>query len=440
MEAGKETVRGCPYRSPLIVAEALKGLLQGRSVCDVGCAEGDMLAAMARYARRVVGFEKNPRGYRYARERGLEVVAGDYFLDELPRAEVYYLWSNHGARDNEFIINKLLAREDFQGLIIIGGDTNIPSEERSVRHCAAKGKLLQVPFHEGDGYRQQGVFLLAIIDAQAVRQSLGRQSSERRAVVTLAVEDWGGELAALTVPSQQAYAQRLGADYLVIRKPVIDSVAPFYEIFQLHDFFDTYDRILYLDLDVLVRNDCPDLFHIVPASDLGVFFESPLKDWGEEISQIQKEWRPLGWSRDYFNNGVMVMSRRHQVLFKPEFDLPRKVLYFDQTVINYLAQAHGLSFYDLGIEFNYMPILMWPSVWFNRFSWQLRRLLPESILAKLTPISIASKLIPSLILTKLIPKPRNAYLVHYAGFTYKEKRHLAAMDLARWERATRDKL
>jgi hypothetical protein len=440
MGPGQEPVRVCPYRSPKIVAEALKGFLQGRSVCDVSCAEGDMLAAMAKYARHVTGFDKDPRWYRLAQERGFEVVVGDYFLDELPQAEVYYLWSDHGARDNEFIINKLLARDDFAGLIIVGGNANIPSEARSVRRCAEKGKLLQVPFSEGDGYRQHGIFLLAIIDAQACRQSLSKKSSERRAVVTLAVGDSLGELAALTVPSQQAYAQRLGADYLVIRKLVIDSVAPFYEIFQLHDFFDTYDRILYLDLDVLVRNDCPNLFHIVPASDLGVFFESPLKDWSEEISQIQKEWRPLGWSRDYFNNGVMVMSRRHQVLFKPEFELPRKVLYFNQTVINYLAQAHGLSFYDLGFEFNYMPILMWPSVWFNRFSWQLRRLLPEAILARLTPVSIASKLIPSLILTKLIPKPRNAYMVHYAGFTYKDKRHLAAMDLAHWERATRNQL
>jgi len=40
-----DQIRETPHRSPLVVAEALKDVLTGKIVCDLGCAEGDNMTA-----------------------------------------------------------------------------------------------------------------------------------------------------------------------------------------------------------------------------------------------------------------------------------------------------------------------------------------------------------------------------------------------------------
>jgi hypothetical protein len=263
-----DAIRQSPYRSPRAVAEAIKNLIAGRTVCDVGCAEGDMMAFMSRHALKVVGFDINPRRYRLAERRGFQVISGNYHLDELPEADVYYIWPDNGLRDDRFLVNKILGRPNFRGTIIIGGDSNVPSEVAAVQECASLGRLLRIPFNEGSGYRQSGIFLLAVIESGVNTSNQIGPSFGKRAVVSMAIGDGFSEMAALSIPGQVAYARRLGAEHIVLREPLLGAHSPFYEIFQIHRLFQDYERILYLDIDVLVREDCPDMFAQVPAESL----------------------------------------------------------------------------------------------------------------------------------------------------------------------------
>lgn len=164
-------MRETPYRSPIVVSEALQDILKDKIVCEMGCAEGDNLMFMSRYAKRVFGLERDEKRYPIAQKRGFEVIVGDYFEDEIPDAEVYYFWPND-TKDNPLLIERILEEKPgFTGYILVGGDPGMRGEEQMVRKIADEyGKLREVPYNEGEKHCQSGVFLVAVVDVKALRE------------------------------------------------------------------------------------------------------------------------------------------------------------------------------------------------------------------------------------------------------------------------------
>jgi hypothetical protein len=161
-----------PLRTPMAVADAIKDLIQDKIVCELGCAEGDNLVFMSKYAKSVFGIEYMPHRFQVAKQRGLNVMVGDYYrLEQFPAADVYYYWPDDGEKDNEYLLEKIMNQEDFEGTVIIGGDPGFSSEIPSVMRCAKKGRLLKVPYNEGEGHRQNGVFYVAVISKESYEKS-----------------------------------------------------------------------------------------------------------------------------------------------------------------------------------------------------------------------------------------------------------------------------
>jgi len=148
----------CPNRSPKAVSDAIKDIIEDKVVCELGCAEGDNMMFMSRYAKKVIGFEYNPDRGRVAEQRGLSVTYGDYFKDQLPEADVYYFWPNDGCEDNDFLVGKI------SETCIVGADTGCREEPPCLMDLVSKysGRLIEVEFNEGDWKRASGTFLLGI--------------------------------------------------------------------------------------------------------------------------------------------------------------------------------------------------------------------------------------------------------------------------------------
>ena len=157
-----------PSRSPKAVSENIRELIQGKVVCELGCAEGDNMIFMDRYATKVVGLDINPKRLEIALKQGLSVFLGDYRVDNLPIVDVYYFWPSNVERDTPFLIRKLINYETFNGLIIAGGDGNLIREKYIIYLMSYFGRLIKVPFNEGIKYRQRGIFYLAIIDKKTI--------------------------------------------------------------------------------------------------------------------------------------------------------------------------------------------------------------------------------------------------------------------------------
>ncbi len=90
-----------------------------------------------------------------------------------------------------------------------------------------------------------------------------------RCVICVVSGDQAEELHKLTGPTHEAYARRIGADYVVIRGDQCPQW-PIGNKWRIPMVAERYDRCIYLDVDTIVRESTPDLFEIVPHGSIGI--------------------------------------------------------------------------------------------------------------------------------------------------------------------------
>jgi hypothetical protein len=180
----------------------------------------------------------------------------------------------------------------------------------------------------------------------------------KKAVVTLTIGPKFDALARLTHPTLKAYADRIGADFIVL-SDMITCQQPHWSKFLLYDLLPDYDRIIFLDTDIIVRDDCPDLTEIVPPDKLGMFNEGkfvPRLESLREAVVAYKEEIPKWDGQSYYNSGVMVVSKQHRTLFKsPEKLLPLGM--YEQGYINLRIFRDEWKMFDLPYPYNRMTCM-----------------------------------------------------------------------------------
>ena len=109
-----------PWRSPIEIPGLVKDYLKGKTFCEIGCGEGDLLKEFTKYADKAYGIEHNPE-YFQALDKvnnehdNIEVIKGfisiypnqegDLKIEDIPKADVYYFWISEGT--DEILIDKL---------------------------------------------------------------------------------------------------------------------------------------------------------------------------------------------------------------------------------------------------------------------------------------------------------------------------------------------
>jgi hypothetical protein len=181
----------------------------------------------------------------------------------------------------------------------------------------------------------------------------------RKAVVTICIGDLYERLGALTHPAFQAYARKVGAELVVWRDAGTHRL-PHYRKLDLGMLLGEYDRVLYLDTDIVIRPDAPDLFARVPEDCLGLFNQGPYHDYEASVARFLAEegFDPRLWDRRYFNTGVILASRGHRELFvRPAVEREH---FFEQTYLNLLFARSRPRIHELGPEWNCLPCI-WQS-------------------------------------------------------------------------------
>ena len=134
---------------------------------------------------------------------------------------------------------------------------------------------------------------------------------------------------------------------------------PHYQKLELGKLLEEYDRVLYLDTDVLVRDDAPDLFQLVPADKLGMLDESEYVDRKNLIIQymLALNYDAKNWDGKYYNTGVMVLSPQHRSLFEqPALENEH---FYEQTHLNHMISMSRTSVHPLPYRFNRMYFMDW---------------------------------------------------------------------------------
>lgn len=162
------------------------------------------------------------------------------------------------------------------------------------------------------------------------------------------------------------YANKVNADFLCIDK-VHKKLYPFYKSNNLLDalfeklnlgiFLKKYERILYLDGDILITPHAQNIFNVYKdPNKLYMFNEGLLSNRSKELNIISSRLKKPIKDRNYFNAGVILFSRNINFLQKIRIqDLEyffKKSNWFDQTYINFKYRLNNLKIGSLDYEFN----------------------------------------------------------------------------------------
>lgn len=176
----------------------------------------------------------------------------------------------------------------------------------------------------------------------------------RTAVITICSGEEYKKIANLTHPLMQKYSDKIGAEFVVLSEKN-KNTTPHWLKFYLYRELLNYDKIIYLDTDIIVKDSCPSLFEIVPNEMLGIFNESSIAP--ERIAQFNKfmvdaNLRLIQVNETY-NTGVMVFDSSIINLFK----LPSNKIdhiHFEQPYLNYNIHKYNIPVFKLPYKFNRM--------------------------------------------------------------------------------------
>lgn len=200
----------------------------------------------------------------------------------------------------------------------------------------------------------------------------------KTAIITLTIGEQSKKILELTKPSIISYASKISSEFICIDKSIYKEVFNnvYFERYQMYNLLKKYNRILYLDSDIVVSEDCPNLFEIVSESHMGAFIISKYSDFHNFSNQTIKQY--CGdfdyWTKEErdkniyqsFNAGVMLFSSHHMESFHKNFETAKKYCGLkikntngnwldngDQAFINYVAQKERFKIQDIGYRFNH---------------------------------------------------------------------------------------
>lgn len=140
------------------------------------------------------------------------------------------------------------------------------------------------------------------------------------AIVSFASGPWL-ELLDLARPSFERYAANCKAD-LILDTTSYNPDYPLFDRLHIRDYLASFDRCLVLDCDLVIRQDTPNLFDLVPVGIFAAVDESKI---GSQFETVQR-WRaanrlalanekPYPQWQHYLNLGVWMADGSHTELF-----------------------------------------------------------------------------------------------------------------------------
>lgn len=170
-----------------------------------------------------------------------------------------------------------------------------------------------------------------------------------------------------TLPIHKRFAREWHSDFKVLDDKSYDKFGYNmwnYRTMIFYDLLKTYDRIFYLDSDIVINKNCPNIFDAIPSDTIGLVFEdkgSRLKNRRARIAHIKNiHGGNEDWISGYFNGGMFVVSRLHREIFtKIDGKLwgeDFRVLGAIQAHLSYQIMKQGHKYIDLGYKWNHMSM------------------------------------------------------------------------------------
>jgi len=167
-----------------------------------------------------------------------------------------------------------------------------------------------------------------------------------------------------TLPIQEKWARKWGADYKILDDPHYSKRAMWcYRTLIFFDLFEIYDRIFYIDADCIINKNCPNPFDIVPCNIIGAVMEdkgSRRKERLDRIKRIKAYLGEIDWQEGFFNMGVYVVSKVHRDMFQKINGKLWEHRGWDSPFYSYQIMRLSYKYVDLGYKWNHMSMFSEP--------------------------------------------------------------------------------
>lgn len=176
----------------------------------------------------------------------------------------------------------------------------------------------------------------------------------KRIVATIATGECS-QIYDVTRASMQTYASKLGANHIAV-KHTTRNPPHFAKFDLLVDLADQgYEQVLYVDADVYIRKDAPNIFETHTQSAAFNEVPHPKHEWvGKSLDWIQQNL-DKDWPRDrYFNTGVLAFDGRSLLALASIISRTRQRdgIYFEQEQLNVLMRDAGCPATALDCRWN----------------------------------------------------------------------------------------
>lgn len=196
----------------------------------------------------------------------------------------------------------------------------------------------------------------------------------KHAIVTINIHGSDIELDRIsktTIPRMRSYARSVGADFIEWTE-LGTAKDRHWKKFDIKHLFKTYDRVLILNVEVMIKDNSKNIFEVIPEDAVGMFNEfskypfTATKSFQQSYTKYnyllgEGDVLPIGGV--YWNTGVMLLSSSNyiDILTPPPFI--KDTEFHEQDWINfhilYQNKFKPASFfsghvnvYDIGVEFN----------------------------------------------------------------------------------------
>lgn len=158
-----------------------------------------------------------------------------------------------------------------------------------------------------------------------------------------------------TKKSWEHYCKNHNIDFYVIDKEQHPNTSPHWFRYWIFDLKPDYDRYMYIDTDIMVKWDAPNIFEQFREDDMCAIKDNSGLSWiWEGINGYQTMFpdTKLDWDT-YFNSGVLLFSKKHKQIIEDfkQFYIDNEEIVadyrnrlrkgFDQTIFNYFTNWYG---------------------------------------------------------------------------------------------------
>jgi lipopolysaccharide biosynthesis glycosyltransferase len=169
----------------------------------------------------------------------------------------------------------------------------------------------------------------------------------------------------ITYPRFKAYAAKCGADFVEIDHSQILFPAIYWSKLLIFGLFNKgYERVLWLDADIIVAKHAPNIFELFPNDTLGMLNEG--KYFPDRLIQLQSYIGAMDYPSSiclrpekYYNVGVMLIPKEKAYMLS----VPNKFIGSpmpEQDHINFMSVMTHTEITDIGYKWNHITGLKEP--------------------------------------------------------------------------------